>query len=91
MRAPWPSTTTTSAPHPRSRRSRKAASRPSCPAAPSSPCSSNCGTPTTPPEADWALATTAYNRIAAELTGVDGEGRTIRIVLDDGLPHTDND
>ncbi|MFD9807662.1 hypothetical protein [[Kitasatospora] papulosa] len=43
---------------------------------------------TTPLEADWALATTAYNRIAAELTGVDGEGQTIRIVLDDGLPHT---
>ncbi|WAE64249.1 hypothetical protein OUQ49_00110 [Streptomyces cavourensis] len=42
-------------------------------------------------EADWALATTAYNRIAAHLTGVDGEGQTIRIVLDDGLPHTDND
>ncbi|MFD3847987.1 hypothetical protein ACFWVB_19100 [Streptomyces microflavus] len=42
---------------------------------------------TTPLEADWALATTAYNRIAAELTGVDGEGQTIRIVLDDGLPH----
>lgn len=42
-------------------------------------------------EADWALATTAYNRIAADLTGVDGEGQTIRIVLDDGLPHTDND
>ncbi|MFJ2575087.1 hypothetical protein ACIOYT_32315 [Streptomyces halstedii] len=45
----------------------------------------------TPLEADWALATTAYNRIAADLTGVDGEGQTIRIVLDDGLPHTDND
>ncbi|MGW4221514.1 hypothetical protein ACWEJZ_31420 [Streptomyces bacillaris] len=42
-------------------------------------------------EADWALATTAYNRIAADLTGVDGEGQTIRIVLDDGLPNTDND
>jgi hypothetical protein len=42
---------------------------------------------TTPLEADWALATTAYNRIAAELTAVDGEGQTIRIVLDDGLPH----
>ncbi|WP_411120323.1 hypothetical protein [Streptomyces sp. 058-1L] len=41
----------------------------------------------TPLEADGALATTAYNRIAAELTGVDGEGQTIRIVLDDGLPH----
>ncbi|MFJ3941789.1 hypothetical protein [Streptomyces parvus] len=46
---------------------------------------------TTPLEADWALATTAYNRIAAELTVVDGEGQTIRIILDDGLPHTDND
>ncbi|MEV5159395.1 hypothetical protein [Streptomyces sp. NPDC053728] len=46
---------------------------------------------TTPLEADWALATTAYNRIAADLTGVDGEGQTIRIVLDDGLPHTAND
>ncbi|MFB8106831.1 hypothetical protein ACFC3O_29135 [Streptomyces sp. NPDC056007] len=42
-------------------------------------------------EADWALATTAYNRIATDLTGVDGQGQTIRIVLDDGLPHTDND
>ncbi|MEE1735153.1 hypothetical protein PUR49_01125 [Streptomyces sp. BE147] len=39
----------------------------------------------TPLEADWALAVTAYNRIAAELTGIDGEGQTIRIVLDDGL------
>ncbi|MEV5620190.1 hypothetical protein [Streptomyces bacillaris] len=45
----------------------------------------------TPLEADWALATTAYNRIAADLTTVNGEGQTIRIVLDDGLPHTDND
>ncbi|MEW9515006.1 hypothetical protein [Streptomyces bacillaris] len=45
----------------------------------------------TPLEADWALATTAYKRIAADLTGVDGAGQTIRIVLDDGLPHTDND
>lgn len=42
-------------------------------------------------EADWALATTAYNRIAAELTAVDGEGQTLRIVLDDGLPHTADD
>lgn len=41
---------------------------------------------TTPLEADWALATTAYNRIA-----VDGEGQTIRIVLDDGLPHETGD
>ncbi|MFC9191708.1 hypothetical protein [Streptomyces cyaneofuscatus] len=46
---------------------------------------------TTPLEADWALATTAYNRIAAELTAVDGEGQTIRIVLDDGLPHETGD
>ncbi|MGW7230645.1 hypothetical protein [Streptomyces cyaneofuscatus] len=46
---------------------------------------------TTPLEADWALATTAYNRIAAELTGVDGEGQTIRIVLDDGLPTESGD
>ncbi|WP_240647067.1 hypothetical protein [Streptomyces globisporus] len=46
---------------------------------------------TTPLEAEWALATTAYNRIAAELTAVDGEGQTIRIVLDDGLPHETSD
>lgn len=46
---------------------------------------------TTPLDADWALATTAYNRIAAELTGVGGEGQTIRIVLDDGLPHETED
>ncbi|MEI7029618.1 hypothetical protein [Streptomyces pratensis] len=46
---------------------------------------------TTPLDADWALATTAYNRIAAELTAVDGEGQTIRIVLDDGLPHENGD
>ncbi|MEU0162262.1 hypothetical protein ABZ154_26380 [Streptomyces sp. NPDC006261] len=45
----------------------------------------------TPLEADWALATTAYNRIAAELTAVDGEGQSIRIVLDDGLPHETGD
>ncbi|MFD8733100.1 hypothetical protein [Streptomyces sp. NPDC059611] len=44
-----------------------------------------------PLEADWALATTTYNRIAAELTGVDGEGQTIRIVLDDGLPTESGD
>ncbi|MDW4918897.1 hypothetical protein [Streptomyces californicus] len=44
-----------------------------------------------PLEADWALATTAYNRIATELTGVRGEGQTIRIVLDDGLPHESSD
>ncbi|MFJ6493683.1 hypothetical protein [Streptomyces californicus] len=44
-----------------------------------------------PLEADWALATTAYDRIATELTGVRGEGQTIRIVLDDGLPHESGD
>ncbi|MEU6299994.1 hypothetical protein [Streptomyces erythrochromogenes] len=38
-------------------------------------------------EADWALATTAYNRIAAELAGATGSGETIRITLDDGLGH----
>jgi hypothetical protein len=41
----------------------------------------------TPLQSDWALATTTYNRIAAELTDVTGQGETIRIVLDDGLPH----
>ncbi|MFC9178862.1 MULTISPECIES: hypothetical protein [Streptomyces] len=46
---------------------------------------------TTPLEADWALATTAYNRIATDLTGVDGQGQTIRIVLDDGLPTESGD
>ncbi|MFD9338862.1 hypothetical protein ACFWBF_31400 [Streptomyces sp. NPDC060028] len=35
--------------------------------------------------ADWALATTAYHRIAAELAGAAGSGETIRITLDDGL------
>ncbi|XXZ52713.1 hypothetical protein AAGT00_34815 [Streptomyces cavourensis] len=45
----------------------------------------------TPLEADWALATTAYNRIAAELTGVVGAGQTIRIVLNDGLPPESGD
>ncbi|ORT55629.1 hypothetical protein [Streptomyces sp. CB03238] len=40
----------------------------------------------TPLDANWALATTAYNRIAAELANVTGRGETIRIVLDDGLP-----
>ncbi|MFF7364413.1 hypothetical protein [Streptomyces sp. NPDC008125] len=45
----------------------------------------------TPLDGDWALATTCYNRIAAELAGVDGQGDTIRIVLDDGLlPGTDD-
>ncbi|MFH9090507.1 hypothetical protein [Streptomyces sp. NPDC017673] len=41
----------------------------------------------TPLEGDWAMAVTSYNRIAAELTDVTGQGETIRIVLDDGLPH----
>ncbi|WP_187412846.1 hypothetical protein [Streptomyces sp. WAC01526] len=45
----------------------------------------------TPLEADWALATTAYHRIAAELADVAGQGETIRIVLDDGLPHSADD
>ncbi|MEV0981846.1 hypothetical protein [Streptomyces sp. NPDC049915] len=41
----------------------------------------------TPLQGDWALAMTTYNRISAELTDVTGQGETIRIVLDDGLPH----
>jgi len=36
---------------------------------------------------DWAMAVTSYNRIASELTDVTGQGETVRIVLDDGLPH----
>ncbi|MCQ8832211.1 hypothetical protein [Streptomyces malaysiensis] len=40
----------------------------------------------TPLEGDWALAMTSYNRIAAELANVAGQGESIRIVLDDGLP-----
>ncbi|MYU22717.1 hypothetical protein [Streptomyces sp. SID8352] len=44
-----------------------------------------------PLQGDWALATTTYNRIAAELTDVTGQGETIRIVLDDGLPHEAGD
>ncbi|MGW2124680.1 hypothetical protein [Streptomyces sp. NPDC001758] len=43
----------------------------------------------TPLQGDWALAMTTYNRIAAKLTDVTGQGETIRIVLDDGLPHED--
>ncbi|MFI0737639.1 hypothetical protein ACH4PU_05895 [Streptomyces sp. NPDC021100] len=39
-------------------------------------------------DADWALAATAYHRIASELATVSGRGETIRIVLDDGLPRT---
>ncbi|WP_422127570.1 hypothetical protein [Streptomyces misionensis] len=45
----------------------------------------------TPLQGDWALAMTTYNRIAAELTDLTGQGETIRIVLDDGLPHDAND
>ncbi|MEV5454698.1 hypothetical protein [Streptomyces sp. NPDC052535] len=45
----------------------------------------------TPLQGDYALATTTYNRIAAELTGVTGQGQTIRIVLDDGLPQEAGD
>lgn len=46
----------------------------------------------TPLQGDWALATTSYNRIAAELADVAGQGETIRIVLDDGLqPHDADD
>ncbi|MFC7933266.1 hypothetical protein [Streptomyces cinereoruber] len=33
---------------------------------------------------DWALASTTYQRAATVLTGVTGQGATIRIVLDDG-------
>ncbi len=45
----------------------------------------------TPLQGDWALAMTTYNRIAAELTDVTGQGQTIRIVLDDGLPQDSGD
>ncbi len=45
----------------------------------------------TPLQSDWALATTTYNRIAAELADVTGQGETIRIVLDDGLPQESGD
>jgi hypothetical protein len=44
-----------------------------------------------PPAGDWSLAITTYNRIAAKLAEVTGQGQTIRIVLDDGLPHEGND
>ncbi|MEW2134716.1 hypothetical protein [Streptomyces sp. NPDC005435] len=37
-------------------------------------------------DADWALATTAYHRMAAGLGRAVAGGGTIRIVLDDGLP-----
>lgn len=45
----------------------------------------------TPLQGDWALAVTSYTRIAAELADVAGQGETIRIVLDDGLPHVTDD
>ncbi|WP_307822603.1 hypothetical protein [Streptomyces sp. CRB46] len=45
----------------------------------------------TPLQGDYALAMTAYNRIAAKLTGLTGQGQTIRIVLDDGLPQEPGD
>ena len=45
----------------------------------------------TPLQGDWALAMTTYNRIAAELTDVAGQDETIRIILDDDLPHDTND
>ncbi|MGC9501809.1 hypothetical protein [Streptomyces sp. WG7] len=45
----------------------------------------------TPLEGDWAMAVTSYNRIASELADVTGQGETIRIVLDDGLPHEPHD
>ncbi|MFE5899881.1 hypothetical protein ACFQ67_21120 [Streptomyces sp. NPDC056488] len=35
-------------------------------------------------DGDWALASTAYQRAATALNKVTGQGRTIRIVLDDG-------
>jgi hypothetical protein len=44
-----------------------------------------------PLQGDWALAVTSYTRIAAELADVAGQGEAIRIVLDDGLPHTTDD
>jgi hypothetical protein len=45
----------------------------------------------TPLQGDWAMAVTSYNRIAAELSDATGQGETIRIVLDDGLPHATDD
>ncbi|WP_374984208.1 hypothetical protein [Streptomyces fradiae] len=41
-----------------------------------------------PLEANWAMATTAYHRIADGLADVTGRGQTVRIVLDDGSPHS---
>jgi len=45
----------------------------------------------TPLQADYALAMTTYDRIAAELTDLTGQGETIRIILDDGLPQDSGD
>lgn len=45
----------------------------------------------TPLEGDYALAMTTYNRIAAKLSDITGQGQTIRIVLDDGLPQESGD
>lgn len=39
-----------------------------------------------PLQSDWALATTTYIRIEAELTDPAARGQTVRIVLDDGYP-----
>ncbi|MEU4259396.1 hypothetical protein AB0B42_27915 [Streptomyces fradiae] len=41
-----------------------------------------------PLEANWAMATTAYHRVADGLADVTGRGQTVRIVLDDGSPHS---
>ncbi len=46
---------------------------------------------TTPLDGDWAMATTAYCRIAAQLAEVACHGATVRIVLDDGLPGETDD
>ncbi|WP_234312848.1 hypothetical protein [Streptomyces sp. NRRL F-5065] len=45
----------------------------------------------TPLQADYALAMTTYDRIAVELTDLTGQGETIRIILDDGLPQDSGD
>jgi hypothetical protein len=45
----------------------------------------------TPLQADYALAMTTYDRIAVELTNLTGQGETIRIILDDGLPQDSGD
>ncbi|MFC9734309.1 hypothetical protein ACFWGM_35625 [Streptomyces roseolus] len=41
--------------------------------------------------AEWALAMTAYDRIAKQLSAVTDDGETIRIVLDDGTNRSDDD